>query len=277
MCSIRPEMIRTQTVPCLKDNLSYLVIDDTDRSCVIIDPSEARPFLDEIQAQSLELKAILATHHHYDHIGGLAELKSVPVWSSLRDKERIPGAGSIAGSDRRTFSDRETLTWSQLTGSKAPSDVFITALEIPGHTEGQMAYVFESTLGRQRGEAEVFVGDTLFSLGCGRCLEGTPEILFASLQKLKSLPPQSRIHFGHEYTEKNALFWLSLAAREQQSTSPESTCIDVAQIHLELTKVSQSKAPRPAPTLESEMKLNPFLRTKNASEFRRWRDLRNQF
>lgn len=262
-------MIRIQTIPCLSDNLSYLLIDDADRSCVIVDPGEAQPFLQAIRSQNLELKAVLATHHHYDHIGGLSELSPVPVWSSVRDRDRIPSAGGSGL--RKTLSDRETVSWADLGNTTGTNDITITAIEIPGHTEGQLAYIVESRTGRARGEADVFVGDTLFSLGCGRCLEGTPEILFASLQKIKGLPIKSRIHFGHEYTEKNALFWLSLGAAE-----PENPSIDLAMIKNELSTVSQSRDPRPAPTLESEMKLNPFLRTQNASEFRRWRDLRNQ-
>lgn len=263
-------MIRIQTIPCLSDNLSYLLVDDDDRSCVIVDPGEAMPFLHAIRSQNLELKAVLATHHHYDHIGGLSELSPVPTWSSRRDKDRIPGAGG-AGL-RKTLGDGESATWAGLGDATGSKEITITAIEIPGHTEGQLAYVVESKSGRARGEADVFVGDTLFSLGCGRCLEGTPEILFASLQKLKGLPAKSRIHFGHEYTEKNALFWLSLGA-----TEPENPDIDIAKIKNELSVVSQARGPRPAPTLESEMKLNPFLRTQNASEFRRWRELRNRF
>ena len=118
--------------------------------------------------------------------------------------------------------------------------------------------------------AHVFVGDTLFALGCGRCLEGTPEILFESLQKLKNLPQDARLYFGHEYTEKNALFWLSHATKDNELIQPEK-------IKKILLDEKTAPFPKPAPTIKEETDRNPFLKIKNASDFRRWRELRNIF
>ncbi len=261
--------MRIQTVPCLSDNLSYLVIDDATRTCVAIDTGEARPFFDAIREQSLRLVAILATHHHYDHVGALSQFPEIPVWSSSRDLDRVPGAGR--SHERYSFGDAETLSWSRLANdeSLSPVTIELRTLAIPGHTEGQMALIFRDESGGDATD-HVFVGDTLFALGCGRCSEGTPEKLFESLQKIKSLPKTARIYFGHEYTEKNALFWISHASRDPK-------LIDSEKIKQALADHAQALQPKPAPTLAEEMELNPFLQIKNASEFRRWRELRNQF
>lgn len=265
---VRNRTLRIETVPCLSDNLSYLVVDDTTRTCIVVDPSEGPPFFDAIRRQSLRLVAIVTTHHHYDHIGGLALFPEVPVWSSRRDLERIPGAGR--SKDRLTFDDGDRKTWSELAGDETLSDVSITmeTMAIPGHTEGQFALIFKDGSAETKSAPHVFVGDTLFAFGCGRCLEGTPETLFASLQKIKTLPPESRIYFGHEYTEKNALFWLAHA---------KSAKLDEAALQTALAEHVRTPRPKPAPTLAHEIAQNPFLQIKNASDFRHWRDLRNLF
>lgn len=269
--------MRIETVPCLSDNLSYLVIDDQTHTCVVIDPSEARPFLETIRNQGLRLIAIMTTHHHYDHIGGLSEFPEVPVWSSKRDLERVPGAGHAQS--HPSFDDGAEKTWAELGADPllAPVTIHFRALAIPGHTEGQMALIFTdgavngtSSTSNATSGAHVFVGDTLFALGCGRCLEGTAEILFASLQKLKALPQDARLYFGHEYTEKNALFWLSHAAKDADLVQPE-------QIKKILLDEKSAPFPKPAPTVNEETDRNPFLKIKNASDFRRWRELRNIF
>jgi hydroxyacylglutathione hydrolase len=285
--------VRIQTIPCLSDNLSYLVIDEVTRTCVAIDTGEARPFLDAIREQSLRLVAILTTHHHYDHIGALSQFPEVPVWSSKRDLERVPGAGK--SQVRYTFEDGNVISWGELAHDPSISKVPIKmcALAIPGHTEGQTALIFSVDaispsvhldaspsvhldaspsvhLDASPSVHHVFVGDTLFAFGCGRCLEGTPETLFESLQKIKALPKDARLYFGHEYTEKNSLFWLS-------HVSKDSALIDGDKIKRALMLHGKAELPKPAPTLAEELDLNPFLKIKNASEFRRWRELRNQF
>lgn len=287
--------MRIQTVPCLSDNLSYLIVDDATRTCVVIDPSEARPFLEQIRDQNLELIAILATHHHYDHIGGLSQMPAVPVWSSLRDFDRVPGAG---GSKIRetygcvnenaigsTIDDAKSISWSALAKRVGEPKldavkIQIRTISIPGHTEGQTAIIMTDENSAEK-TPNVFVGDTLFSFGCGRCLEGTPEILFESLQKLKALPSESRIYFGHEYTEKNALFWLSHRKTAEAETRDDAFHFDSNVVASELEKhmalMRTSQAPTPAPRLDDEIRRNPFLQITTASEFRRWRELRNAF
>ncbi|CAN5636184.1 hydroxyacylglutathione hydrolase [soil metagenome] len=275
--------MRIQTVPCLSDNLSYLVIDDATQTCVAIDPGEARPFLETIREQNLRLIAVLATHHHYDHVGGLSQLPSVPVWSSKRDLDRIPGAGE--SKIREAFIDSKTLTWSELAG--LPQDAVLKSvpielrtMSIPGHTEGQTALIVEDARIANH-VPHVFVGDTLFALGCGRCLEGTPEILFESLQKLKQLEPHCLVYFGHEYTEKNALFWLSHRKTADADPRIDALRFDAdhvaRQLESHMAYVRATRVPKPAPRLDVEIANNPFLQIKSANEFRRWRELRNSF
>lgn len=309
---VKSDPMRIQTVPCLRDNLSYLVIDEPSRTCVIIDPGEAEPFLNAIESEGLTLHAIITTHHHHDHIGGLKGLPDVPVWSSARDLDRVPGAGSTGSQTlRRTFSSaaapRSQLSWADLgalAGDHTDADarnlarlspaesvsqirastIRFDAIAIPGHTEGQIAIVVSDSK-EPIPAPHIFVGDTLFELGCGRCLEGTPEELFKSLQILKSFPKDSRIYFGHEYTEKNALFWLHHAgeldrANEPLCAGPRVITSHDIRAHLEKHQEFVRRhpgVPKPAPTLETEIARNPFLQIESVSDFRHWRDLRNQF
>lgn len=178
-----------RTIPTLKDNLSYILHASGSDEAVVIDPSEAAPVLAALERYSLRAVLILNTHHHHDHIGGNSELirrYGIPVWCSNRDLERVPGAV-------RGLFDGEELHVAKLR---------FRVLSIPGHTEGQIAFHFED-------DHSIFVGDTLFSLGCGRLFEGTASELWKSLRKISSLPPETQIYFGHEYTERNARFTLS--------------------------------------------------------------------
>lgn len=275
--------MRIQTIPCRTDNLSYLVIDEPSRTCVIVDPSAATPFLDAIEEQGLTLQAIVTTHHHHDHIDGLPDLREVPVWSSERDLDRIPGAGSTGSrAKRRAFTPGQAVTWKELgetsTPETAKSPIRFEVVSIPGHTEGQIAILVSDSTTNE--PPHVFVGDTLFALGCGRCIEGTPEELFASLQLLKTLPETSLVYFGHEYTERNAEFWLHHGAELDKNTegSFKVDTRDIEKILESYHRLRHSpKNPTSAPTLKNETGRNPFLQIKNASEFTHWRLLRNKF
>lgn len=286
---IRALMI--ETVPCLTDNLSYLVVLPEDQgpavqptpflSAIAIDPGEAAPFfhaLERLQARlakPVHIEAVIATHHHQDHIGGLLELPEVPTWTSRRDQSRIPAAGGHG--HVKSLAEGVPYTWEILTGSGSGHSCEITVLEIPGHTEGQIAIRFS-----EPDTSHLFVGDTLFSFGCGRCFEGTPEQLFSSLQKIKALTGETRLYFGHEYTLRNIDFWLEMIKRYPTDTSdlvdPQATTDLSAQLAKLLEE--QNNKPtgfRPAPLLSTEVALNPFLKMKNATEFRRWRLERNSF
>ena len=177
-------------VPLLTDNYGYLLHDSTSGETGIVDPSEAAPVLAAARERGWRLMHILNTHHHHDHTGGNLALKQATgaaIVGPAPDRARIPGI-DIALDEGETF---------RLGGAAAE------ILFIPGHTRGHIAFHF-------RGEKAVFCGDTLFSLGCGRMFEGTAPMMWASLDKLRRLPPETRIYCGHEYTAANARFAVSI-------------------------------------------------------------------
>lgn len=177
-------------VPILRDNYVFLLRDGSGKACAAVDPGEAAPVRAVLRARGWHLTHILLTHHHDDHIGGAAELAAetgARVIGANADKGRIPaitqavddGDSIVVGSDRAVV------------------------LAVPGHTSGHIAFHFPEI-------KALFAGDTLFALGCGRVFEGHPERMWTSLQRLKSLPDDTRVYCAHEYTEANARFALSV-------------------------------------------------------------------
>ena len=177
--------MNVEIIKCLKDNYSYLIT-DSDRNSIVIDPSESDPIIKIIEKKKLNLKFILNTHHHFDHIGGNDELKkkySAEIVGFVKDKDRIPGI-DISVSDNEVWKS---------------GDFEAKIIYIPGHTSGHIAFYFYKN-------EILFSGDTLFSLGCGRVFEGTHEDMYNSLSKFKSLPLSTKVYCGHEYTYNNSLF-----------------------------------------------------------------------
>jgi hydroxyacylglutathione hydrolase len=177
-------MIKILPILAFKDNYIWCLINEQTKHCIIVDPGEAKPVLTQLKQLNLTLDAILITHHHWDHVTGvpeLAKLTGAPVWCSAVDRERITGATVVVSGLERLW------------------DLEVEILTVPGHTQGQIAYYFP------RLEA-LFPGDTLFSAGCGRLFEGTPDQMFASMRKLAALPPETKVYFGHEYTLNNLDF-----------------------------------------------------------------------
>ena len=175
-----------EIIPCLNDNYSYLISDNQTNTVSIIDPSEFGPCDERIKNKYKKLDFILNTHHHFDHIGGNAELKDKygsKVLGFEKDQKRIPEIDFLL-KDGQEFK----------IGSLNFKTIFI-----PGHTSGHVAFYFER-------EKVIFTGDTLFSLGCGRVFEGTYQQMFNSLNKIKSLPGDTKIYCGHEYTKDNLKF-----------------------------------------------------------------------
>jgi hydroxyacylglutathione hydrolase len=182
--------LEIELVPCLKDNYAYLAYDRAQGVCAVVDASEPEPVKRALTERNLKLTHILSTHHHMDHVGGNSALKQaygVKVVGAAKDAARIPGI-DIGLNEGETFS----------LGSHVAR-----VLEIPAHTSQHIAFWFDA-------DRAVFTGDTLFAMGCGRLFEGTPEMMWASLSKLMKLPDDARIYCGHEYTEANGRFALTV-------------------------------------------------------------------
>lgn len=227
--------IEVVVVNALKDNYCYLVRRrDSDR-CLIIDTSEFEPIRHAVETRGWTPELILNTHHHHDHVGAnvaLRELWNCEIYCSEVDLPRIPDAN-------RGLRDGEIFEFNRIE---------IHAVLIPGHTQGQLGYYFPQA-------NRVFVGDTLFSMGCGRLLEGTSSEMVASLHRLSQLPPETRLHFGHEYAEKNGAF--------AATVEPDNGAI---QDRLRTTREGLSRCGyAAAPLLKDELRVNPFLRLDSRS------------
>ena len=215
-------------IPLLRDNYGYLLVCEKTKQAAIVDPSEAEPVLRRIAQEPLTLTAILNTHHHRDHTGGnegILSAHKVRVYGHKSDRARV--FGMTDGLD-----EGDEIQIGELKGK-----VFF----IPGHTTGHVAYLFENNL---------FCGDTLFTAGCGRLFEGTPEQMQGSLKKLMALPDDTKVYCGHEYTESNLRFALSVEANNPQLVA-----------RFERVQGLRTRGLSTVPsTLEEEKLTNPFLR-----------------
>lgn len=203
---------------------------------IVVDPGSAQPVIDYLEQKSLQLVAILNTHHHVDHIGGNIELHQrygVPVYAPAL--ESIPARTvSLRANDDITI-DSMSLS--------------LKVIDIPGHTVGHVAFYAPSML---------FCGDTLFSCGCGRLFEGTPEQMYRSLQKLVELPSETRVYCGHEYTLANIRF--------AKTVDPENR--DLYQYENKVKELSQQNIPTLPSSIALEKAINPFLRCRERTIIR---------
>ena len=231
-------MISVHMFACLSDNYGYLLHDEDSGLTAAIDTPDAAAILRELDRESWRLTHILNTHHHGDHAGGNLELKDrtgCQIIGPGADAARIPGMDRGVGDGDRLAFGAHTI------------EVF----ETPGHTRGHIVYLL-------RRERIAFVGDTLFSLGCGRLFEGTPGQMWSSLQKIMAWPDDTRLYCAHEYTLANGRFAKTL---EPENAALAARIADVEA----LRAVSKPSVPS---TLALEKQTNPFLRPGSA-ELRR--------
>lgn len=222
--------MRVTVIPCLEDNYAYLLTNPASGASVVVDPSEAAPVRRAVEALGAELVGVLATHHHYDHVGGVEALQAwqpkLEVWAHASDRGRVPGqTGEVAHGE-----------------SISLGDMSFRALHAPGHTLGAVTWSAEDC---------AFTGDTLFLAGCGRLFEGDAAMMARSLYEvLGALPDGTRIYPGHEYTEKNLRFAHALLPAD----------VEVAQ-RLEAVRAVRARGLPSVPALlGEERRTNPFLR-----------------
>ncbi|PSS34937.1 Hydroxyacylglutathione hydrolase [Actinidia chinensis var. chinensis] len=233
LCSVAKmsSTLQIEMIPCLSDNYVYLLHDVDTGTVGVVDPSEAVPVIDALTRTNLNLTYILNTHHHYDHTGGNLELKEMygaKVIGSGIDTDRIPGIDIVLNDgDKWMFAGHEVLV-----------------IETPGYTRGHISFYFP-------GSKAIFTGDTLFSLSCGKLFEGTPEEMLSSLGKIMSLPDDTCIYCGHEYTLSNSKFALSV--------EPKNEALQAYAAHV--AHLRNKGLPTIPTTLKMEKSCNPFLRT----------------
>jgi hydroxyacylglutathione hydrolase len=239
--------MRVEIIPCLQDNYSYLIIDDNNNSACVVDPGEAKPIVDYLKNKNIKLKYILNTHHHFDHIGGNEYLKkkfgSIVV-GFKKDINRIPEIDILL---------EDNQIW-KAENFKAK------IIHIPGHTTGHICFHFFQ-------EKLVFTGDTLFSLGCGRIFEGTYKEMFESLNKIKSLPEETKVYCGHEYTLSNLKFCIKY--------NPENRNLKKKAENIK--KKIDNGLPTIPSTIKDELECNIFLRANDLESFSKLRDLKDNF
>jgi len=221
--------MRVIPVECLRDNYAFIVVSNSG-DAVVVDACETDPIRRALERERIRPSAIWSTHHHADHVGGNLDLSleySIPVVGHRSDEGRLPELS-------HPVDDGDIVR---------SGDVQARCLHVPGHTLGAVAYYLEDY-------SLVFTGDTLFSAGCGRLFEGTPELMCRSLARLASLPGRVNVYFGHEYTEDNLRFAAVL--------EPENP--DVAAAQSRASRLRARGEPTLATTLDDELRTNPFLR-----------------
>jgi hydroxyacylglutathione hydrolase len=239
--------VTASPVPILKDNYAWLLRESSTGATAIVDPADAQPIIEAIEKAGGRLDVILLTHHHADHIAGVDEVRArfrCPVVGAVADQHRLPRLDEAV-------KEGDTVRL---------GDATARVIETPGHTRGQINFFFADG-------GVLLSGDTLFSLGCGRLIEGSAAEMFDSLGKLKALPGNTLVCCGHEYTEANGRFALAVDP-------------DNAALHDFIGKVEQLRAagqPSVPSVLADELKVNPFLLAPDVASFAAARAKKDQF
>ena len=219
-------MLEIVPVKAFKDNYIWTLRDG--KCAAVVDPGDARPVIEYLTREKLDLVAILATHHHADHVGGIP---------ALLERGRVPvygPRGEPIETLTRAVGEGDTVTIPEL-------GVSFAVLDIPGHTRAHIAYY---------GAECLFCGDTLFACGCGRVFEGTPAQMYASLEKLRALPDSTKVYCGHEYTLANIGF--------ARGVEPGNQALDAREARDR--GLREAGKPTLPTTLGEEKATNPFLR-----------------
>lgn len=243
-------------IPAFDDNYLFVVTDQRQRSCIVVDPGDAAPIMSYLEKENLKLEAILLTHQHSDHIGGVPELvqkySEVAVCGPEIILPQVPWINRKLNSGEKI--SLLGLDWA--------------VLNLEGHTLGHLAYYCAE-------KNWLFSGDVLFGLGCGRIFEGSFEMTFKSLSKFKNLPPNTQVFCAHEYTAANLQFSQYLL---EIGLMPKAWNQEKFNEHkFEIENLRSANKPTVPLKLETELQLNPFLLSENVDEFQKIRQIRNSF
>jgi hydroxyacylglutathione hydrolase len=239
--------VTAEPVPILSDNYAWLLREQATGAVAIVDPADAKPVIAALERAGGRLDLILLTHHHADHVAGTDEVRArfgCRVVGAAADRHRLPKL------------DQAVREGDDVAFGAARARV----IETPGHTRGQINFYFPDG-------SVLLSGDTLFSLGCGRLIEGTAEEMFRSLGKLKALPPSTVVCCGHEYTQSNARF--------AQSVDPDNPAL-AARVE-QVRELRAAGKPTVPSTMEDELAANPFLRAPDVKHFADLRARKDRF
>lgn len=237
-------------VPVLSDNYVY-VLEGPEGAAAIVDPGEAEPVKTFLKDHDLSPEVILLTHHHGDHVGGVADLSKeydVRIYGPAAEKDKI--LNHVPRLDR-TLKDKDAFV---LFGEN------VGVIGTPGHTAGHICYYIQN-------ENILLAGDTLFSIGCGRVFEGSMEQMHTSLQYLKSLPDDTKLYCGHEYTLANLEFAMSVYPTDSEIKAKYN----------EVKSLREKGRPSLPANLGQEKRLNPFLKADTAEDFATVREKKDNF
>lgn len=240
-------MIEIVRIPVLGDNYVWLVHEPASGETMVVDPAVAGPVLAEAEARGWKITQIWNTHWHPDHTGGNAEIKAATgctITGPAAEREKIPTLD-------RLVEEGDIVRL---------GDVEATVIEVPAHTAGHIAYHIPS-------EAAVFVGDTLFGMGCGRLFEGTAAQMFRNMGRLAALPPETKAYCAHEYTQSNGRYAL-VAEPDNEALIGRMKAVDAARARGEATVPT---------TIALERATNPFMRARSVEELAERRAAKDNF